>query len=595
MISKLKFLDKKTLGVIALILITAFSYAFAATLMRSELRLDQFFLILFVRIFLTFTVKKDYKLSWSLASTRSGIKKIMLGFVAFGLYSPVFMYKFTDDKFILNLLIMELIIYLFTQNSVMFGYKYLASKPKLKKSKSVVIYGAGKAGLKLLTEFSDTEYNIKFFVDDNRKLQQRTIDDVQIVSKNNLKKMLNIAGNKIDLLVIAMPSLEKNNVIKNLHEELSPFFGEVKVLPSLSDVLQDKNFLHQLRKINVKDLLARHPKDLDEKKIISFIKDKVVLVTGAGGSIGSEICRQCCHYEAKQVIMLDHSEFNLYTINEELGCFNVVPVLQTVVDLKHLEQTFVKYKPNIVIHAAAYKHVPMVEYNISEGIRNNVLGTKNCIDLSIKHKVKQFVLISTDKAVRPTNVMGTTKRIAELYAENSNHNPENLSNNGTTICAVRFGNVLGSSGSVIPKFAQQIESGGPITITDPEITRFFMLIPEACQLVLQAASLGRSSEILILDMGDPIKIVDLAKNMIKLSGHPDIKIEFTGLRPGEKLYEELLINETDKKTEFDSITIAHAHKYEISKLTQDIEELLANDDKLSKLKEIVPEFNHNSL
>ena len=588
MISKLKFLDKRMLGIIAILFITVFSYFFTATLMRTPPRFDQLFVIVFARIFLSFTIRKDYKLSWSLASTRSGIKKIMLGVFAFGLYSPVFMYKFSDDKFILNLLIVELIIYLFSQNSVMYGYKYLASNPKFKKSKSVVIYGAGKAGLKLLTEFSDTDYGIKFFVDDNVKLQQRTIDGVQIVSKNNLREMLKIADKKIDLLVIAMPSLEKNNVIKNLHEELSPFFGEVKVLPSLSDVLQDRDFLHQLRKIDVKDLLARHPKDLNEKKIISFIKNKVVLVTGAGGSIGSEICRQCCHYNAKQIIMLDHSEFNLYTINEELISENVVPVLQTVVDIEHLEQTFEKYKPDIVIHAAAYKHVPMVEYNISEGIRNNVLGTKNCIDLSIKHKVEKFVLVSTDKAVRPTNVMGTTKRIAELYAENSNHNE-------TTICAVRFGNVLGSSGSVIPKFAQQIEKGGPITITDPEVTRYFMLIPEACQLVLQAASIGRSSEILILDMGDSVKIVDLAKNMIKLSGHHDVEIEFTGLRPGEKLYEELLINESDKKTEFDSITIAVAHKYDVDKLVQDIEELLEADDKISKLKEIVPEFNHNSL
>ena len=588
MITKLKFLDKRILGVFAILFISVFSYVFAATLMRAEPRFDQLLVILVSRIILSFTIRKDYKLSWSLASTKSGIKKILLGIFAFGLYSPVFMYKFSDDKFILNLLIVELIIFLFSQNSVMYGYKYLASKPKFKKSKGVVIYGAGRAGLKLLTEFSDTDYGIKFFVDDNVKLQQRTIDGVQIVSKKDLKEMLKIAGKQIDLLVIAMPSLEKNNVIKNLHEELSPFFKEVKVLPSLSDVLQDRDFLHQLRKIDVKDLLARHPKDLNEKKIISFIRDKVVLVTGAGGSIGSEICRQCCHYEAKQVIMLDHSEYNLYSINEELACKNVVPVLQTVVDLKHLEQTFVKYKPDIVIHAAAYKHVPMVEYNISEGIRNNVLGTKNCIDLAIKHKVEKFVLVSTDKAVRPTNVMGTTKRISELYAENSNHN-------GTTICAVRFGNVLGSSGSVIPKFAKQIEQGGPITITDPEVTRFFMLIPEACQLVLQAASIGRSSEILILDMGDPIKIVDLANNMIKLSGHHDIEIEFTRLRPGEKLYEELLINESDKKTEFDSITIAVAHKYDIDKLTKDIEELIVADDKISKLKQIVPEFNHNSL
>ena len=585
MISKLKFLDKRILGILAILVITIFSYSLTASLMPNEPQFKQLLVIVLSRIILSFTVRKDYKLSWSLASTRSGIKKILLGVFAFVLYSPIFMYKFSDDHFILNLLVIELIVFLFAQNSVMYGYKYLASKPRFRKSKGVVIYGAGKAGLKLLTEFSDTDYGIKFFIDDNVKLQQRTIDGVQIVSKNNPKEMLKIADKRINLLVIAMPSLEKNNVIKNLHEELSPFFEEVKVLPSLSDVLQDRDYLHQLRKIDVKDLLARHPKDLNEKKIISFIKDKIVLVTGAGGSIGSEICRQCCHYDAKQIIMLDHSEFNLYTINEELSCNNVVPVLQTVVDLEHLEQTFKKYKPDIVIHAAAYKHVPMVEYNISEGIRNNVLGTKNCIDLSIKHKVGKFVLVSTDKAVRPTNVMGTTKRIAELYAENSNHN-------GTTICAVRFGNVLGSSGSVIPKFTQQIEKGGPLTITDPEVTRYFMLIPEACQLVLQAASIGRTSEILILDMGDPIKIVDLARNMIELSGHHDVEIKFTGLRPGEKLYEELLINESDRKTEFDSITIAVAHKYDIDKLTQDIEELIATDDKVAKLKEIVPEFNH---
>ena len=563
MIRQLKFLDKRILGVVATFFLTAFSYVLSATLMSVEPRFDQFSIIYLSRVVLSFLILNDYKLSWSLASTKSGMIKILLGVIAFCMYSPIFMYKFLDDVFILKLLIVELIIFLFWQNSVMYGYKYLASKPNFKKSMGVVIYGAGQAGLKLLTEFSGTEYGIKYFVDDNAKLQQRTIDGVEIISKSRLIELLTDANKKIDLLIIAMPSLEKNNVIKNLHEELSPFFREVKILPSLSDILQDKSFLHQLRKIDVKDLLARHPKDLDETKIISFIKDKIILVTGAGGSIGSEICRQCCQYQAKQIIMVDHSEFNLYTINEELGGFNVIPVLQTVVDKENLEKTFKKYGPEIVIHAAAYKHVPMVEYNIREGIKNNVIGTKNTIDLSIKHNVKTFVLISTDKAVRPTSVMGASKRVCELYAQNSNHN-------GTTICSVRFGNVLGSSGSVIPKFTKQIEKGGPITITHPDITRYFMLIPEACQLVLQAASIGRAGEILILDMGESVKVLDLAKNMIKLSGHTDIEIKFTGLRPGEKLYEELLINESDKKTEFNSITIAKAHKYDIEKLINDI-------------------------
>lgn len=241
-----------------------------------------------------------------------------------------------------------------------------------------------------------------------------------------------------------------------------------------------------------------------------------------------------------------------------------------------------------MIHAAAYKHVPLVEDNITEAILNNIVGTKNTIDCAIKHGVEKFVLISTDKAVRPTNVMGTTKRICELYAQN-------VDSKNTEIVAVRFGNVLGSSGSVIPKFKAQIALGGPITVTHPDITRYFMLIPEACELVLQAASIGKGGEIFILDMGEPIKIVDLAKKMIALSGKNEINIEFTGLRPGEKLYEELLISDTDMKTEYESITVAGKTNYEIGKLNQDIFELVSTNEKLEKLKEIVPEFNHNNL
>ena len=263
--------------------------------------------------------------------------------------------------------------------------------------------------------------------------------------------------------------------------------------------------------------------------------------------------------------------------------------MQSVSNLELLDKTFEKYKPDIVIHAAAYKHVPLVEDNIGEAIINNIIGTKNTIDCAIKHDVKKFVLISTDKAVRPTNVMGTTKRICELYAQNIN-TPQN-----TEIVAVRFGNVLGSSGSVIPKFKSQIEAGGPITVTHPDITRYFMLIPEACELVLQAASIGKGGEIFILDMGEPIKIVDLAKKMIELSGQSHVQIEFSGLRPGEKLYEELLINDSDMKTEYESITVAGKTGYDIAKLNQDIYELVSTNEKLEKLKEMVPEFNHNNI
>ncbi len=340
-----------------------------------------------------------------------------------------------------------------------------------------------------------------------------------------------------------------------------------------------------IKDISVEDLLARHPQDLDKKRIEDFIKERVVLISGAGGSIGSEIARQCERYGAKKLILLDNSEFNLYSISEEIQSVETVCVMQSVVALDLLEETFRRYTPEIVIHAAAYKHVPLVEANIKEAILNNIVGTQNIIDTSIKYGVEKFVMISTDKAVRPTNVMGTTKRICELYAQNSN-------GRGTDIVAVRFGNVLGSSGSVIPKFKAQIQAGKNITVTHPDITRYFMLIPEACELVLQAGAIGSGGEIFILDMGEPIKIVDLAQKMIELSGKQNIKIEFTGLRPGEKLYEELLIDESDAKTEYDSITVASPTHYDIEKLRRDIEELVGSENLLEKLQEIVPEFNH---
>jgi FlaA1/EpsC-like NDP-sugar epimerase len=354
---------------------------------------------------------------------------------------------------------------------------------------------------------------------------------------------------------------------------------EVKVANIYSD------YKTELKDISVEDLLARHPKDLDKKKIEEFIKDKTILVTGAGGSIGSEICRQCQKFGAKKLILLEHSEYNLYAILEELQDIEAVPVMQSIVNLEQVKTTFAKYRPDIVIHAAAYKHVPLVESNIQEAILNNVIGTKNVIDTAVKYGVQKFVMISTDKAVRPTNVMGATKRICELYAQNSN-------GKGTDIVAVRFGNVLGSSGSVIPKFKKQIEEGGPITVTHPDITRYFMLIPEACELVLQAGAIGSGGEIFILDMGEPIKIVDLAKKMIELSGKENIEIKFTGLRPGEKLYEELLIDDSDAKTDYESITVAQPTSYNIEELKKDIEELLQSNDKITKLKKIVPEFNH---
>lgn len=469
----------------------------------------------------------------------------------------------------------------------MYGYYYYVNQKNIFKSKSVVVYGSGKAGSKLEYELRGSDYRIRYFVDDDPKLQKRSIDGVKIIAKEKLKKKA--SQKPIDLLIIAMPSVEKKKQIA-LYNELSPFFKEVKILPSLDEILNGKNFYDQLKNISVEDLLARHPQDLDTKTIQNFIHNKTVLVTGAGGTIGSQLSRQCVFYKAKKMILLDHSEFHLYQIGEELSNAKPELVLQSVANKEFLENTFQKFSIDIVLHAAAYKHVPLSEDNIAEVLTNNIRGTKNVIDLSIKYKVKKFVLVSTDKAVRPTNVMGASKRVCELYGQNSNYK------NKTEIVSVRFGNVLGSSGSVIPKFKKQIAKGGPLTVTHPQITRYFMLISEACELVLQAAAIGNGGEIFILDMGKAIKIVDLAKKMIQLSGQENIEITFTGLRSGEKLYEELLISGSEKETKYQSISIANKTEYDIQKLNKDMEKLLQIKDSqliLKQLKRIVPEFEHN--
>lgn len=570
--------DKRFLGVIVNIVVSLFSLFLVAHLLHKDITIVIIGIVIGFRILASFLLFDDYKLSWSKASTKTGLMKIVLALLAFAIYTPI-LYYFYSVPF--NLLFIDVVFYTFMINILVYVYKYFYSIKGNKKTKSLVIYGAGKAGLQLQREFLSSEYKLICFIDDDEILHHRSIDGISIFSRE--KYSLNYK-NRFDLMIIAMPSASQEQ-IKSIYESMQDKFEKIKILPSMQNILKKELFVKQLKDIGVEDLLARYPKDLDKNAIQNFIKDKIVLITGAGGSIGSEISRQCKAYGAKQLILVEHSEFNLYSILEELQDENIIPIMQSVKDIDILESTFSKYRPQIVIHAAAYKHVPLVEHNILEGITNNIIGTKNTIDLSIKYKVEKFVLISTDKAVRPTNVMGTTKRVCELYAQN-------VDSKNTEIVAVRFGNVLGSSGSVIPKFKAQIEAGKNITVTHPEITRYFMLIPEACELVLQAASIGNGGEIFILDMGEPIKIVDLAKKMIELSGRSEIEIEFCGLRCGEKLYEELLIDDSDKKTQYESITVASPTFFDIEELNKKIEELIVCEDKISKLKEIVPEFDH---
>ncbi len=533
-----------------------------------------------IKIFFMY-IFRVYHVSWryfGLHETKNIFKAIFTGETIF----IILLLLFYQGFFARSIAIIDLIVSFVLIGALRISKRLFIEQKKPDISgKRTLIIGANTRAVNIIKSFLNKEINYEpiAIVDDTKSMIGSYISNIEI---ENIADMEDIIKElHIESVIIAkdLPSEELDKLFERLKKS---GISDIKIAKLLGDKKEEK-----LQDISIEDLLARKPKDLDTKKIRSFIKDKIVLVTGAGGSIGSEIVRQCIKFEAKQLILVDSSEFNLYKITEELSGKPIVAKLINITDKELLEKCFKNYKPNIVIHAAAYKHVHLVEENVEEAIKNNIIGTKNCIDLAIKYKTKKFVLISTDKAVRPTNVMGATKRVCELYAQN-------IKSDECEIASVRFGNVLGSSGSVIPKFKEQIEKNQPLTVTHPEITRYFMLIPEACQLVLQAAAIARKNEIFILDMGKPVKIVDLAKKMLKIYGKEHLGIKFIGLRPGEKLYEELLIDESDKKTIYNSIFIARETFYDIEKLNKDIEELLKTENKIEKLKEIVPEFNHNA-
>lgn len=570
------FIDKRFFNILVIIFLTLVTFLWAFWIFHQKPILEIIATIVIFRILASVLIFRDYSLSWSKATQKTFLLKSVVYIVPFFVYMPLFY-----GQVRIALFLSELFFYLFSINFLMYSYYWYINRARRKKDKSLVIYGAGSGGMKLSDEFRMSNYRLLNFIDDDKKLQKRSVDGVKILSKDALKQKTK--NKSIDLLIIAMPSIEKRK-INALYDELNIYFKDIKILPSLSEILRENSFMGQLKNISIEDLLARYPKDLDKNAIKNFLNGKNILVTGAGGSIGSEIVRQCLKYGVKNLYALDHSEYNLYTLKEELG-EKIKPIMQSVLDKEKLRYIMKNGKFDIVIHAAAYKHVPLVEENISQGLENNIIGTKNCIDLADEYGVKKFILISTDKAVRPTNVMGASKRICELYAANK-------PTSSTEIVSVRFGNVLGSSGSVIPKFYAQLEKGGPITVTHPEITRYFMLISEACELVLQSGAIGKGKEVFILDMGKPIKIVDLAQKMIELSGKKDINIEFVGLRTGEKLYEELLADESSASTKYPSIFVAQNSNYDFEKLKNDIKNLISCEDKISKLKEIIPEFNH---
>ena len=460
---------------------------------------------------------------------------------------------------------------------------FLSEKKNITNNEPCIVVGATSKTFHVLKGMRQKYINYYpvGVVDGRAELVGTYCENYVVRAKSEIPQMIKDSGARTAIIALALYPDE----LKQLYDELFAYgLKDIKLFSLLEDESK------KIRDVSIEDLLARKPKDLDTKAIENFIKDKIVLVTGAGGTIGSEICKQCLKFGAKRLIMVEHSEFNLYSINEVTGADARNELKMINVVYRHeLEEVFAEFRPEVVVHAAAYKHVPLCEFNPHLAVKNNVVGTKNVIDLSKKYGAKKVVLISTDKAVRPTNIMGTTKRICELYALNSNDAASD-----TQIVAVRFGNVLGSSGSVIPKFKRQIEANEPLTVTHPEITRYFMLVSEACQLVLQAASIARGGELFVLDMGEPVKIADLAKRMLQLAGKEELGIKFVGLRPGEKLYEELLIDENDKSTKYQSIFVTHSAKYDLEELSSQIEELSECEDAqvADKLKRIVPEFSH---
>ncbi|WP_440878381.1 polysaccharide biosynthesis protein [Vibrio natriegens] len=439
------------------------------------------------------------------------------------------------------------------------------------KSKEVLIYGAGSGGRQLANALRSTgDYRVRAFIDRDPTLTNTVILGLPVISLEDVMPLIN--KHDVSQVLLAVPSATRARR-KLILDELAKLPVEVLTVPDMTDIVSGKAKIDELKDVAIEDLLGRDPVAPQQILLESNIRDKVVMVTGAGGSIGSELCRQIVMQNPKSIILFELSEFGLYQIDRELHQLKVeygltcdiTPLLGSIQHRHRLETAMKSFHVQTVYHAAAYKHVPLVEYNVVEGVRNNVYGTYYTACAAIEAGVESFVLISTDKAVRPTNVMGTTKRMAELGLQ-ALAEQENKKTTGTRFCMVRFGNVLGSSGSVIPLFKKQIAAGGPVTVTHPEITRFFMTIPEAAQLVIQAGAMGRGGDVFVLDMGESVKITDLATNLIHLSGlevksetnpHGDIEIHFAGLRPGEKLYEELLIGDNVKKTAHERIMTAH--------------------------------------
>tara|TARA_B000000475_G_scaffold270305_1_gene265701 strand:- start:1230 stop:3206 length:1977 start_codon:yes stop_codon:yes gene_type:complete len=479
---------------------------------------------------------------------------------------------------------------------VIIKFLFLSNFKKSKNKTNVLIYGAGSAGRQLLTSLeSNFEMKVVGFLDDDPQFHRQKILGQTVYDPLNVEKLIN--KKSIDLVLLALPSItrqKRNQIINNLNR----FKVIVKTLPSVQDIVDGKVSISDIKDLSIEDLLNREQVKPNLELLSKNINSKIVMVTGAGGSIGSELSRQILKLNPKKLILIELSEFALYKIHEDLKNMNksikIIPLLINIQNKTKIEQVFNTFNIDIVYHAAAYKHVPLVEENITESVKNNVFGTFNLAETALKYNISNFVLISSDKAVRSTNIMGATKRLAEICVQSIYDNQ----NKQSKFAIVRFGNVLQSSGSVIPKFKEQIKVGGPVTLTHPDVTRYFMTTTEASQLVIQAGAMAEKCEVYVLDMGESVKIKDLIEKMIKLSGlsiksdnnlDGDIEIKITGLRPGEKLYEELLIGENPQKTYHEKIQKAKDPFITFNKLKIDLDNLsnLIEDNKVEDVKNVL--------
>ncbi len=546
-----------------------------------------------------------YSFSWSYVSASELIslfKAITLSFLFLAASLFILRDQSAFQGFPRSTLIISYFLFFIFSGGIRFAKRvYLevsANKREKKENKGTLIVGAGDAGEQILRSIlssRDGFYNPVGFVDDNSSKQGIAIHGVKVLGKiDDIQKIVSIEGNKINQMIVALPSAGSQTIKKAVESGRKAGLKNIKVVPSMSEIINEEVSIRDLREIQIEDLLERESVSLDTKAIKNFISNKKVLIAGAAGSIGSEISRQIAKFKPSLLLLLDQDETGIFNISEELKrrypYLKEKSLISDIRDREKINRLFGRFKPDIVFHAAAYKHVPLMEENSDEAVKNNIFGTEIIAEASLKSGVEKFVFISTDKAVNPTSVMGATKRAGEMICLDLNQR------NSTKFIAVRFGNVLDSRGSVIPTFRNQIKKGGPIEVTHPEMRRYFMTIPESCLLVMQAAEMGEGGEVFVLDMGSPIKILDLAKEMIKFSGlepDKDIPIVFTEPRPGEKLFEEILTAEEGTlATQNQKIFKAKLLKIDESQLRSNLEKLkeAAEQSDSKKIREILKEI-----